>query len=230
MIAMCFDLSSKCIGVTFSQLKKQQLIYAETLAVIPEIPSALKLGYTTKQPKIIHYNGNQFKGLLKPGEVFTSKQEAKRRLSEFKGFTHRELLRNIGKQCGFYLDKIKPNVIALEKNKSFNGILTTKLLGEIAGGLYFYAGLRDIPLFDYDEGTIRAKIRKDIQDFDRYKDDKMALDTKWEIYCRLRSYFEQKYPNLMNFSVMTMDESDSLAVFYHLLTTDLHHSISAGLN
>lgn len=223
MIAMCFDLSSKCIGVTFAQLKKQKPVYAKTLAIIPKAPSAKDMGYTTKKPKVIEFNGNRFKGLLKPGELFISKKEAEKRLSEYKSFTHRELLKNIGKQCGFYLGKVNPHVIAIEKNKSFNGILTTKLLAEIAGGLYFYSGANDIPLYDYEEATIRSNIRSEIQEFNRYQagSEKMALDTKWEIYCRLRSYFEKNHPGLLDFSSMTMDESDSLAVFYHLLKKEL---------
>lgn len=223
MIAMCFDLSSTCIGVTFAQLKSGRIRYAQTLAVIPEHPSGKNLGYTTQKPKEIHYNGNKFKGFLRPKELYISKEEADRRLRHFKNYAHREMLRDIGKQCGRFLEKIQPDVIAIEKNKSFNGILTTKLLAEIAGGLYFYTGARNIPMFDYDEATIRAKIRKDITEFNRYKEgtNLVAADTKWEIYCRLRSYFETNYPGLIDFSKMTMDESDSLAVFYHLLTTEL---------
>lgn len=223
MIAMCFDLSSKCIGVTFAQFTDKKIIYAKTLAIIPERPSAKDLGYTTMQPKSIASNGKEFQALLKAGERRISQELAKKRLAEFKNFSHLYLLKNIGKQCGYYLDKVKPDVIAIEKNKSFNGILTTKLLAEIAGGIYFFAGARDIPMFDYDEATIRAKIRKDITEFNRYKDgtDEIALDTKWEIYCRLRSFFEQNYPGMMDFSNITMDESDSLAVFYHLFTTEV---------
>lgn len=220
---MCFDLSSTCIGVTFAQIKNNKPHYIQTLAIIPQKPSGKDLGYTTMDTKEIHYNGNRFKGFLKPGESYTSKEEANRRISEYKNFSHRELLKDIGKQCGRFLEKINPDVVAIEKNKSFNGILTTKLLAEIAGGLYFYTGAHNIPMYDYDEATIRAKIRRDIKEFNRYKagTDLVAADTKWEIYCRLRSYFEVNYPGLVDFSKMTMDESDSLAVFYHLLTTKL---------
>lgn len=223
MIMMCFDLSSVCIGVTFAQLKGITPIYVKTLAIIPESVSALDLGYTTKEPKKIHYNGNTFKGLLKPGETFTSKSTAKKRLAEFKNYSHRQLLKDIGKQCGFFLEKVKPDILAIEKNKSFNGILTTKLLAEIAGGLYFYSGMKDIPLYDIDESTIRAFIRKQIKDFSMYdgEAEKMAIDTKWEIYCRLRSYFEKEHPGILDFTKMTLDESDSLAVFYYLLKYEL---------
>lgn len=224
MISMCFDLSSSCIGITFSQIQNRQLKYIQTLAIIPQRPSAKDLGYTTKEPKKVYSNGREFLGLLKEKEYVISQKEAKKRIAEYKNFSHRYLLNNIGKQLGYYIEKVKPDVIAIEKNASFNGVLTTKLLAEIAGGIYFFAGARGIIMYDYSEATIRAKIRKDITEFNRYKTrtNEIALDTKWEIYCRLRSYFETHYPNMIDFSKMTMDESDSLAVFYHLLTTELH--------
>lgn len=228
MIVMCFDLSSECIGVTFAEIKNKKLTYIQTLAVIPESPSAKDLGYTTKQPKTIFYNGDKFKALLKDGEYFISKKEAKKRVTAFKNSTHRELLRDIGKQCGFYLEGVKPDIIALEKNKAFNGVLTTKLLAEIAGGIYFYTGMRDLPLHDFDVSTVRSNIRKTIPAFKRYTNElhQTALDTKWEIYCRLRSYFEKNHPGLLDFSNMTMDESDSLAVFYHLYESVLKKEIA----
>lgn len=221
MIVICFDLSSTCIGATFAQLKNNKIVYLQTLAIIPTKPTGIDLGYTTKEPKKLSSRGHSFLGFLKPKETTISKEEAKRRISHYKNFVHRELLLNIGKQCGQYIEAIKPNAIAIEKNKSFNGILTTKLLAEIAGGLYFIAGAKNIPLYDYDEATIRSNIRQTIPTFQQYKVKKMALDTKWEIYCRLRSYFETNYPNKLNFTTMTMDESDSLAVFYHFLQKEI---------
>lgn len=224
MITMNFDLSSTCIGITFTQHKKKKLTFAKTLAIIPEKPTGKDYGYTTKKEKVIHYGGKKFKGFLKPGEFEISQAEAKRRSAKFKGDEHKELLKNIGDQCGLYLRKIKPDIIAIEKNASFNGILTTKLLAEIAGGLYFYAGANDIDLYDFPESTVRAYIRRTITDYSLTRNDgttEIAVDTKWEIYCRLRAYFQKYYPGLIDFDNMTMDESDSLAVFYYLYHTKL---------
>lgn len=224
MIAMTFDLSSTCIGVTFAQVENKQIVYGKTLPIIPKKPDARDLGYTTKTPKTISSSGNTYKTYLKPGEMFVSKAEAERRRSTFKNLEHNYLLRNIGQQCGMFLNKIKPDVLAIERNKSFNGILTTKLLAEIAGGMYFYSGAHGITLYDWDEATIRAKIRKDILSFSLQKneeEEKIAVDTKWEIYCRLREYFSTKHNQPFDFSNMTLDESDSLAVFYYLYTTIL---------
>lgn len=217
MIVMAFDLSSSCIGVTFVQLKGTTIKYLKTIPIIPVRPSGLDFGYTTKKPKRIAYEGNEFLGYLKEGEFSISRAESDRRKRIMRSLEHSHLLRNIAKQCGYYLEKVNPDVILIEKNKSFNGILTTKLLAEIAGGIYFYSGMRDIAFFDYEEATVRARIRKDITEFDLEKDGKVAIDTKWEIYCRLRAYFK----DLVDFDNMTLDESDSLAVFYYYYVTEV---------
>lgn len=220
MIVMTFDLSSVCIGVTFAEINdEKKILYGETLAIIPKKPTGKDLGYTTNTPKKISSKGNTYGAFLKPDEILISKKEAERRKSTLKTDAHNHLLRNIGKQCGRYLDKIKPDIVAIERNKSFNGILTTKLLAEIAGGIYFYCGANDILMFDWDEATVRSMLRKDIPEFSlsKYTDDtRIAIDTKWEIYCRLRYYFETEHPGIFNFEQMTLDESDSLAVFYYL--------------
>ena len=222
MICMCFDLSSSCIGVSFALFKGERLAFVRTLAVIPDKPNGYDAGYTTQNPKVIEHNGIRFRSYLKPGEISISKTEGEKRVAEFKNMKHRLLLKNIGKQCGQLMNMVKPDVIALEKNKSFNGILTTKLLAEIAGGIYFYAGMRDIPLYDVDESVVRSFIRKTIPDYSLYGDDadKIAIDVKWEIHCRLKKFFESEYPGLLDFKNMTMDESDALAVFYYLLKSE----------
>jgi hypothetical protein len=223
MIVMAFDLSSVCIGVTFGQIDSQtkKITYGKTLPIIPKRLDPRDYGYTTKDPKKIAFKGKEFKGFLKEGEFSISNEEAKKRTAHLKSSQHNFLLRSIGKQCGHFLAQIKPDVVSMEKNMSFNGILTTKLLAEIAGGLYFYCGSQNIPLFDYNEATVRARIRRDITEFSYEKDGLVALDTKWEIYCRLRAYFNEMDPTLFNFEKMTMDESDSLAVFYYYYVTEI---------
>lgn len=220
---MSFDLSSVCIGVTFAQIdeRTKKITYGKTMPIIPKEIDPRDYGYTTKLAKKIAYQGAEFKGFLKEGEFTISQAEADRRTRQMKSERHNRLLRNIGKQCGSFLQKIQPDVIMLEKNSAFNGILTTKLLAEIAGGIYFYAGAFGTELFDYNEATVRAKIRRDIPHFSYEKDGKKAIDTKWEIFCRLREYFTTEHPGVFDFANMGLDESDSLAVFYHYYTTEV---------
>ena len=221
MISMCLDLSSACIGATFAKTNEGRLGYIKTLPIIPKAPTGKDFGYTTQEPKQIHYRGASFPGFLYPNETQISKREADRRKAEFKILKHRHLLQNIGKQVGTYMEKIKPDILAIERNSSFNGVLTTKLLAEIAGGLYFYTGAKNIEFYDFNESTVRAFIRKQIPNVDRTAgmSEKIALDTKWEIYCRLKQYFEHQHPGMLDFEGMTLDESDSLAIFYYLYQT-----------
>lgn len=220
MIVMTFDLSSTCIGVSIGKIENKDIALARTMPIIPKRPTGKDVGYTTAQPKKIAYRGNEFKGFLKPGEFSISKSEAERRRAGFKVKEHNHLLRNIGKQCGHLLKNINPDVVCIERNSSFNGILTTKLLAEIAGGLYFYCGANDIPLFDYNEATVRALIRRTVTEFSYENESgEKALDTKWEIFCRLREYFKN-VPGL-DFSKMTLDESDSLAILFYYYETEV---------
>lgn len=222
MIVMNFDLSSTCIGVTFAEIKDgNKITYGRTLPIIPKRLDPRDYGFTTKEPKKIANQGKEFKGYLKEGEFSISHQEAKKRTAYLKAQKHNFLLRDIGKQCGQFLNKLRPEVVVIERNASFNGVLTTKLLAEIAGGIYFYCGAQGNQLFDYPESTVRARIRKDIKEFTYMTDGKQAIDTKYEIFCRLRAYFETNHPGIFDFNKMTMDESDSLAVFYYYYVTEV---------
>lgn len=229
MISMCFDLSSVCIGVTFAQTDDAsgKIIFGKTLAIIPEKPNPKQLGYAYATPKKLTHGGKSYSALLYANEDYINATEAARRLADFKNQSHNLLLRNIGEQCGRYLSKIRPQVVAIEKNKVFNGILTTKLLAEIAGGIYFYCGALHVPVYDWDEAKIRAQIRRDIKEFS-YENNRgqVAIDTKWEIHCRLRAYFEQQAPGVFAFDAMNMDESDSLAVFYYLYTQVIQEGVN----
>jgi hypothetical protein len=210
MIVVALDLSSKCIGVTVAQLEHAGIKYAKTFVVIPEKLNAKNLGFTTKKSGELGYR--------KVNEFHITQKEKLKRNRLFKHSSHIFLLTNIGHQLGNFLLQVKPDVLAIERNKSFKGILTTKLLAEIAGGLYFWAGAFEIKMYDWDESEIRARIRRDIPEVDltHPQSKKMALDTKWEIQCRLRKYFTDNHPGIFDFSNMTLDESDSLAVFYYL--------------
>lgn len=215
MIVLAFDLSSTCIGVTFAKLTPDETI--ETLTtqpVIPKEPDGKTFGYTTKQPKTLRRRGTTFQSFLKPGESSISQAEGKRRASWFRHRKHNYLLRNIGKQLGMIIERLQPGVLIIERNASFNGVLTTKLLAEIAGGLYFIAGARGVPLYDYPESTVRAHLRREVKQ-PRITTEAMSIETKWLIYQRLRQVYDTgEHPHL-NFDTMTLDESDALATFHY---------------
>lgn len=217
MYVATFDLSSTLIGVTIGQFKDGELFYVKTIPLYPERIDGKSVGYTTKAPVTI---GTGYKGFLKPNEHHISEKEAKRRNSEFKVQKHRELLLDIFTKVGAVLRKIKFDVIIIERNSSFNGVLTTKLLGEIAGGLYAFAAMLDVQFYDFNESTVRSFIRKDLPYETLEHDGKIIVGPKWEMRQRL----EPEYREHINFSKITLDEVDSLVLFHYFRKNHLQRS------
>lgn len=208
MFVATFDLSSTLIGMTVGQFKDGELIYVKTIPIFPKRIDGTDLGYTTKNPKTI---GDGYKAFLKPDEHHISKAEATRRNSEFKVLKHRKLLLNIWEQVGNILTKVRFNVMIIERNSSFNGVLTTKLLAEIAGGLYSIAAMYQAEFFDLNESTVRSFIRKDLPYETLEKEGKVIVGPKWEMRQRL----EPAYRQHIDFEKISLDEVDSLVLFHY---------------
>lgn len=212
MDVITLDLSSTLIGITYATIVDDRVVTLETEALAPRKPTGRDFGYATVKEKKI---GNGYNAFLYPDEHHISMAEASRRRAHVKAETHKQLLRNIGIDLGLRLERRPIDLLAIERNASFNGILTTKLLAEIAGGLFFYSGLRNIPFEDVNVATARSTVRNTIalSRAERVEDDgNIAYDTKSEIRCRLKKI----YGHLTDFKDITLDESDSLAVFHHL--------------
>lgn len=208
MYVATFDLSSTLIGMTIAQYQGNEVVYVKTIPIYPKRIDGTDVGYTTKKQKTI---GDGYKAFLKPNEHHISKVEADRRNSEFKVLAHRELLLNIWRQVGDILMKVKFNVIIIERNSSFNGILTTKLLAEIAGGLFSIAAILRAEFHDLNESTVRAFIRKDLPYETLEKDGQIIVGPKWEMRQRL----EPAYREHIDFENISLDEVDSLVLFHY---------------
>lgn len=209
---VALDLSSSLIGATYGVVEDGLVTSVRTEGIVPRRPDGRDYGYTTKTPKRI---GRGYPAFLHPGEHHISEAEAKRRLRHVKTDTHRRLLLNIGADIGERIEAFGPDRLLIERNQSFNGVLTTKLLAEIAGGLFFYSGLARIDFEDLDAQTVRKSVRGDLPltRAERVLEDgTLALATKLEIKERLR----KAYGHLTDFDAMSTDESDALALFHHV--------------
>lgn len=215
MHVITLDLSSTNIGITRADIIDGKVTTLKTEALVPRKPTGRDFGYATVNEKKI---GTGYNAFLKEGEYHITKTEATRRRALVKAESHKQLLRNIGIDLGKILEEREVGFLAIERNVAFNGVLTTKLLAEIAGGLFFYSGLRDIPFADVLSGTVRSTVRHTIplSRNERIEEDgTIAYDTKSEIRLRLKKV----YGHLTDFKDMTLDESDALAVFHHLKET-----------
>lgn len=207
---IAFDLSSSCIGVTTATVIDGYVTQVKVADIVPRKFTGLDYGYKTKTPKKI---GAGYSAFLKEDEFHITKAEASRRQSDFKVFKHRDLLLDIGKQVSDYISSLDLDLVMIERNMTFNGVLTTKILAEIAGQIHYLAASNAIEFESRSVHTVRKLIRKAIplSPADRVqKDGSVALETKAEIKARLKKV----YGHLVDFDTMSEDGSDSLAVFH----------------
>lgn len=221
MKVVAFDLSTRLIGVAIGQFNEDGTFKTvQVLPIVPEQVNGHTLGFTTKNRKKIELrDGSTIRTFLKEGELTTTKTEAKRRDTLFREMREIENLRNIGTQIGFLLHHIKPDLILVERNEQFNAVKTTKRLGEVAGGLYFYSGMFDIPLKRYSVHSLRATLDREIPGT-VMKDGKVVVDVKMAVKLKLEMWFESEGIKVKGMSDATTDESDALLVLWHYYKTE----------
>lgn len=219
---MSFDLSSTLIGVSVATIdtKNKRIEQAMVMPVIPKKPTGKDLGYTTKNKKKVELRtGEMISSFLKEGEVIISKAEAKRRNATFRDESHKFLLMDIGKKLGTILHAVKPDIVMIERNEAFNGILTTKLLAEIAGGVYFWAGFFNSEFRAYNATTMRSLLNRHVKGADlQTEDGSHIVDTKMVVKRKIEKFLKDEQVDVKNFEKATLDESDSfLPIIYFLL-------------
>lgn len=218
-----FDLSSTLIGVSVGIVDEvnKKIERVMTLPIKPERADGLLFGFTTRNKKPITLrSGEVIKTYLKEGEVLISKAEAKVRNALVKNDAHTYLLKDIAWKIGSLIKNVKPDVIVIERNESFRGVLTTKLLAEIAGGVYCLAGIMEKPMYSYNVTTVRALMNKLVRQNTFYNDaGEVIADTKMIFKEKNKVILEQLGLTVKGFDEASLDESDSLACllyyFFH---------------
>ncbi|MGN1093080.1 MAG: hypothetical protein ACI4RS_05440 [Monoglobaceae bacterium] len=210
MKIMAFDLSSACTGVTFADINNENIIFLKTFSIRPEVSKtsvAKKLGY-------IHSENVATTGIrswVKSGGEIVSKTEKKKRDVEVRNAINAEIKKYISTELQKSIDNLNPDLILVERNESFNGVLTTKFLAEIRGILEGVATKQ--PIIQYSVAEIRKKfdLAKMTQEYVSKLTPSQVKKEKDITKNVIKEYLEHKY----QIHCANTDESDSLAVFDH---------------
>ena len=169
MVVMVFDLSSSCIGVIAARINdRTRVIEAiKSCPIIPKDFDAATLGYLSSKKKLPIKNGTMVNTYAKPGETSISLETKKKRDTQVRAQKDIFILTTISKQMAGLVDAIQPDLILVEKNSIFNGILTSILLAKVMGTLLGLAGRLSIPVQEYPVGTVRKghHVAKLVQEF-----------------------------------------------------------------
>lgn len=216
MRVIAFDLSSVCIGCVVADVDKKVLKIA-SCPIIPEKFNPETLGYLKSKGKLRSKN-KTFLSWKKKGEVEIPESEKKKRDSEVRQAKDLFLLKNISEQITEILS-LSPDLVIVEKNEIFNGILTSVLLAKIMGVLQGICGSKSIPVKEYKVAHIRSKynVSKLVLSLAE-SSSKEELQKIPDVSKRaIRKMLSQKYPTI---SFQTDDESDACLVFDYWLNYD----------
>ena len=215
MVVMSFDLSSVCIGLICARLDGKGIANKVMSApIIPKQFSPICLGYKASKKKLKTKSGELLNTYWKDGEVEITKVEKAKRDKEVRAKKDIYVLEYIGKQMGDMIDRIKPDLILVEKNAAFNGILTTVLLAKVMGSLLGIAGYKGIPVVEYPVSQVRAhhNVAKLVKEFVKGKTQEELQALPDITKAALRELMYNKYKDL-GILFQTDDESDACVVF-----------------
>ena len=147
-----------------------------------------------------------------------SKAIKKQRDVEVRNAINSAIKRELSLSIAEAVKNFKPDLILVERNESFHGVLTTKLLAEVRGILDGIAA--DIPIKAYNVTKIRNRLdlARLVSNYISSLPDASALSGEKHITKRaIKKYLEDKY----NARCSNTDESDSLAVFDYYYETEV---------
>jgi len=215
MKVIAFDLSTKCIGVVAAEVQENNVIKIASCPIMPPSFSPSVLGYCKTKKEIISKKGKRYKSYVKTNEIppysNISFAEKQRRDREVRGQKDITILEYIGKRLSEIILTIKPDLIIVEKNCIFNGILTTVLLAKVMGVLIGIAGSVNIPLEEYAVNEVRSlfDMGKLSKEFTKTRSSDVLAKIPDIGKAVLREIMEDKY----HIKFLSDDESDACVVF-----------------
>ena len=216
MRIVSFDLSSVCIGVVVAEVEGSAVTKIASTPIVPPRFNPEKLGFNKSKKKVYTAKGKLINTYVKPDETQVSEAEKKRRDRLVRSQKDIETLQYIGKEIGDILRGVRPDLILVEKNAIFNGILTSILLAKVMGVLLGVAGELHVPVQEYTVAEARScfnvtQLTHRMVSMLSEEEINTIPDTTKRA---LRMELERIYPVCFK----TDDESDACVVFHYWLT------------
>ncbi|MGL5715543.1 MAG: hypothetical protein ACRCX2_21160 [Paraclostridium sp.] len=218
---LSFDLSSKCIGVVAVKIGACDFepTVVKSVPIIPPNFCPSNLGYMKSKKKISTPNNKAYvNSYVKQGEMHVSKTEKNKRDVEVRSAKNLFVLDYIGKQIGYLISNIKPDLILVEKNEIFNGVLTSVLLGKVMGVLLGLAAQNNVRVIELKVTKVRSvfDVNKLAIDFTKGKSAE-ELKQIPDITKRALKFKMEELYGKYGLECQTDDESDACVVLHYWL-------------
>lgn len=216
MRVVALDSSSTCTGVVVADIKRNKIVKIGSCPIIPEKFDISSLGYRKTKKKMKSEDGTEYSSYIKPEESHVSAIEAKKRNVHVRHEKNSHKMKNIGAQLDNIIKYLKPDLIVIEKNKTFNSILTTALLAEVMGLVEGVASANGIAIKKYTVEQVRKNINcaKITSEFAKTRTPAELSNMSDVTKESIKDYMMQLYQG-KGFEPGTLDESDACLVFHY---------------
>jgi hypothetical protein len=146
---LAFDLSGSTVGITGAEIDDRgKVLKIAPCHIIPKKIDPSSLGYMKSKKKLpTKLNAQTLMNTYwKDGETHVSAVEKKHRDVHVRNANNDFIKQQISEQISNLIKELGPHIILVEKNRIFNGILTSVLLGEIMGILEGICGVYNVKL------------------------------------------------------------------------------------
>lgn len=214
MIVMAFDLSSTCIGCVVAEVQEKCVVRIRSCPIMPTAFDVATLGFLKTKQKIEGkkplISWVKFKG------ESVSAIEKKKRDALVRANKDTSILAQISRTMGDLIDQIRPDLIIVEKNEIFNGMLTSILLGKVMGTLHGIAGMMRIPVKEFRVNTVRQplEVSKVVSEFTK----KISPEELQSIPDVTKRALRRLMEDIYNIQFLTDDESDACVVLNYWIT------------
>lgn len=217
---LSFDLSTSCIGVlaAFIDTDTKTPIVVKSCPIIPSKFNPSILGYEKTKKKLKTKDGSFLNTYYKKGELTISKNEKQKRDREVRRYKDNHVLTEISKKLTSVIEEISPEIILVEKNEIFNGILTTVLLAKVLGTLFGAASKINSNVIEIKVKTARSilDLTKCIEELRNFVGEDELSKIPDVTKRALRYEMEKKYGEY-GLKCTTDDESDACVIFNYWL-------------
>ena len=221
MKLLAFDLSTACTGVTGAELNGKDIVYLKTFSIVPCVDkkkTISSLGFEPNKRYIESARSQRILTYVRFPDENVPKTEKKKRDVAVRNAINAGLKQDLSVKLNHLVQSFCPDIILVERNESFHGVLTTKLLAETKGILEGAAG--SIPVYSYNVVKIRSEMDLTTitkQFIDSVQDASVLSGVDKITKHAIKHYLEKKY----NIQCQNTDESDSLAVFNYYYETEV---------
>jgi len=214
MRIVCFDLNTKCTGVFIVEEDNDgHILEIHSVSLIVDDFHVRDFTPYMESKKSIQTSPNSIKkhnAYVLKGETHVSLTEKAKRDREVRRLRNDHQIAVMSEKAGELLKMIKPNLVLIERNEMFRGIMTIEVLAKLNGTIIGECSLLKIPCEQHNVNEVRRpyNIPKLCMEFSKAHTPEFIAGRADVAKSAIRWYLENKYA-AYGIKFTTDDESDA---------------------